>query len=181
MRLWALAWGALLICGMLAISYMRSGDTVSAAAVPTALVAAVPPPRRRQPHAAPPPTAPPHHPLQAPTPFAIHGAPGQAPLPARLRLRRWLQRCAWGPRPWLLPAPLAPPQAPPPLHNQGLLGVAYSDPATGVYLGSPSIARLDADTLLMAHVRGLAAVPLRRRRRRRPGCQRHRGGQPVPW
>lgn len=37
-----------------------------------------------------------------------------------------------------------------------LLQVAYSDPASGVYLGSPSIARLDAHTLLISHVSGLS-------------------------
>ncbi|PSC68514.1 glycosyl hydrolase [Micractinium conductrix] len=54
------------------------------------------------------------------------------------------------------PHPLVPPGAVPsranrPLHNQGLVQVAYSDPATGVYLGSPSIARLNPDILLISH------------------------------
>ncbi|KAL4437386.1 hypothetical protein ABPG75_004525 [Micractinium tetrahymenae] len=37
------------------------------------------------------------------------------------------------------------------LHNQGLVQIAYSDPSSGVYLGSPSIARLDPQTLLVSH------------------------------
>ena len=40
----------------------------------------------------------------------------------------------------------------PPLHNQGLVQVAYSDPASRLFLGSPSIARLADGTLLISHV-----------------------------
>lgn len=85
----------------------------------------------------------------------LYGVP--PPLPPRLRWHAWLlqpwQRWRrWGSA-WA-PGPPPPPPLPPlpPLRNQGLVGVAYSDPKTGVYLGSPSIARLDADTLLMSHV-----------------------------
>lgn len=100
-----------------------------------------------------------HHPgsLLAPAPV----------LPLRLRLRGWLAR-AWaaaglrssggGGGRWARRAPGGQQQQQravkgPPFHNQGLAEVAYSDPASGVFLGSPSIARLDADTLLISHVR----------------------------
>jgi hypothetical protein len=46
----------------------------------------------------------------------------------------------------------------PPLSNQGLIRVAYSDPATGVFVGSPAITRLDAGTLLVSHVRRALAA-----------------------
>lgn len=53
--------------------------------------------------------------------------------------------------------------------------VAYSDPQSGVFLGSPSIARLDADTLLISHVR--ATAPADRAATARaffPACPRRR-------
>jgi hypothetical protein len=65
----------------------------------------------------------------------IHGKRPQ-PIPPHLRLP---------PRP--------PTLSPPPLANQGLIRVAYSDASTGVYLGSPAITKLDADTIIVAHVR----------------------------
>jgi hypothetical protein len=37
------------------------------------------------------------------------------------------------------------------LQNQGLVGVAYSDPASGIYLGSPSILTLPSGSLLASH------------------------------
>ena len=75
--------------------------------------------------------------LQDPPGLAPIFGPEPPPIPSHLRLP---------PRPAGAAAPA--------LHNQGLVRVAYSDPATGVYLGSPSIAQLGADTLFIAHVSG---------------------------
>ena len=75
-------------------------------------------------------------PLQGPGLRAMYEPP---PIPSHLRLP---------------PRPAG--AAPPPLHNQGLVRVAYSDPNTSLYLSSPAILRLDADTLLVSHVRCLA-------------------------
>ncbi len=83
----------------------------------------------------------------------LYGIP--PPLPRRLQQPCWQRwwwrwRRAWAPSP---PPPPLPPFPPlPPLRNQGLVGVTYSDAQSGVFLGSPSIARLDADTLLISHV-----------------------------
>jgi hypothetical protein len=44
--------------------------------------------------------------------------------------------------------------------GQGLVQVAYSDPASNLFLGSPSIARLADSTLLISHVSQLAGWPL---------------------
>lgn len=83
----------------------------------------------------------------------LYGIP--PPLPRRLQRPCWQRwwwrwRRAWAPSP---PPPPLPPFPPlPPLRNQGLVGVTYSDAQSGVFLGSPSIARLDADTLLISHV-----------------------------
>ncbi len=37
------------------------------------------------------------------------------------------------------------------LENQDLVGVAYSNPSTGIYLGSPSIIILPSGSLLASH------------------------------
>ncbi|KAI3429841.1 hypothetical protein D9Q98_010153 [Chlorella vulgaris] len=61
----------------------------------------------------------------------------------------------YGEEPPVVPSHLRLPPRPageaPPLSNQGLIRVAYSDPATGVFVGSPAITRLDAGTLLVSH------------------------------
>lgn len=73
--------------------------------------------------------------LQSTTPpFGAEGIFWSPPIPSHLRLPPRRARVA-----------------PFTLHNQGLVQVAYSDPATGVYLGSPSIVRLDEDVLLVSH------------------------------
>ena len=59
-------------------------------------------------------------------------------------------RCLWA-RPLISTVPSKPFALQSLNGQQGLIGVAYSDPPTGYYLGSPSILQLPGGTLLASH------------------------------